>query len=250
MSGKLGGRPLSREIAGRVIAITGASSGIGMATARVCAQYGAKVSLGARREERVKELARELGGDAIAVACDVGDEQQGRFFIERTRQRFGRIDALVNSAGVLFRSPIDGASTEEWRQMVRTNVMGVLYCTHAALAIMRSQRTGHIVNLGSVGGTRAVAGVGVYCLTKFAIHGFTEALRQELAGSGICVTLIEPGTVGTKMVAARRLGAVAAVVEPVTPAAIAETIVYALQRPAEVTVAGLRALSEADPRPW
>lgn len=233
-----------------MIAISGASSGIGMATAWACAGLGAKVSLGARSAERIERLARDIGGGAIAVPVDVGEEPQAGFFVEQTCRRFGRLDALVNSAGVMFKGHIDGGRTEEWRQMVRTNVMGVLYCTHAALPIMRAQRSGHIVNIGSVGGTRAVAGVGVYSLTKFAIHGFTEALRQELAGTGIRVTLLEPSTVTTDMLGDAEPAGGPVGMAPLTPGAIAEAIVYALEQAAGVTVAALRAVPAADPRPW
>jgi NADP-dependent 3-hydroxy acid dehydrogenase YdfG len=124
------------DLAGRVVAITGASSGIGEATALACARAGAAVAFSARRSDRIEALAERIeeeGGRALAVTADVGDEEQARTFVAAACERFGRLDALVNNAGVMLLGPIDGAPTEEWRRMVHVNVMGVLYCTHAAL---------------------------------------------------------------------------------------------------------------------
>src|SRR3954462_5580867 len=179
------------DLAGRVVAITGASSGIGEATALACAKAGAAVSLAARRTERIEQLAARIeqdGGRALAVTADVGEEEQARAFVERTAAELGRLDALVNNAGVMLLGPIADAPTEEWRRMVHVNVFGVLYCTHAALPIMRAQGSGHIVTVSSVAGRVARAGSGVYNLTKFGVGAFSESLRQETAGSGIRVT--------------------------------------------------------------
>jgi NADP-dependent 3-hydroxy acid dehydrogenase YdfG len=190
------------DLSGRAVAITGASSGIGEATALACARAGAAVSLGARRTDRIEALAQRIqadGGTAVAIATDVGEEEQARAFVEQTREQLGRLDALINNAGVMLLGPIGGAPTEEWRRMIHANVYGVLYCTHAALPIMREQGSGHIVTVSSVAGRVARAGSGVYNLTKHGVGAFSEALRQEVSGDNIRVTLIEPGAVATEL---------------------------------------------------
>ena len=190
------------DLSGKVVAITGASSGIGEATALLCARSGAAVALGARRADRIDALARRIeakGGAAAAIAVDVASEDQARGFVEAAKHQLGRIDALVNNAGVMLLGPIEGADTDEWRRMIDVNVLGLLYCTHAALPLMREQGGGHIVNVSSVAGRRASLGAGVYNLTKFGVNGFSEALRQEALNSDIRVTIIEPGFVETEL---------------------------------------------------
>src|SRR6476646_9532324 len=143
------------DLSGQAVAVTGASSGIGEATALACARAGAAVALAARRAERIDELARRIvaeGGRAIAVPSDVGEEDQARAFVERAHAELGRLDVLVNNAGVMLLGPISGAPTEEWRRMIHANVYGVLYCTHAALPLMANQGSGHIINVSSVAG--------------------------------------------------------------------------------------------------
>ena len=207
------------ELQGRVVAITGASSGIGEATALACARAGASVALAARRTERIEALADRIGqagGEALAVTADVGEEHEANAFVTRTHERFGRLDALVNNAGVMLLGPIEGAPTEEWRRMIHVNVLGVLYCTHSALPLMHAQGGGDIVNVSSVGGRVLGRYSGVYSLTKFGIGAFSEALRQENVDTGIRVTLIEPG--GSKRsfgaTCARRSCASSAAVSP------------------------------------
>ena len=190
------------ELSDQVVAVTGASSGIGEATALACARAGAAVSLAARRTERIEALAARItreGGRALAFATDVGEEDSARGFVERTHAELGRLDVLVNNAGVMLLGPIEGAGTEEWRQMIHANVFGVLYCTHAALPLMRAQGSGHIVNVSSVAGRVARAGSGVYNLTKFGVGAFSESLRQEAVALGVRVTLVEPGAVATEL---------------------------------------------------
>jgi NADP-dependent 3-hydroxy acid dehydrogenase YdfG len=190
------------DLSGQVVAVTGASSGIGEATALACAHAGAAVALAARRGDRIQALAERIageGGRAIAVPTDVGDEGQAQAFIERAHAELGRLDVLVNNAGVMLLGPIENAPTEEWRRMIQANVFGVLYCTHAALPLMHQQGSGHIVNISSVAGRVARAGSGVYNLTKFGIGAFSESLRQEAVGMGVRVTLIEPGAVATEL---------------------------------------------------
>ena len=233
------------DLSGQVVAITGASSGIGEATARACAGAGASVSLAARRSERIEALAEQIageGGRAIAVTADVGEEAHASDFIRRTHAELGRIDVLVNNAGVMLLGPIEGAPTEEWRRMVHVNIFGVLYCTHAALPLMREQGSGHIVNVSSVAGRIARAGSAVYNLTKFGVGAFSESLRQEAVPIGVRVTLIEPGAVATELAEhnrpevreqiAKRFGGI----ELLTADDIARSILFAIGQPAHVSV--------------
>jgi NADP-dependent 3-hydroxy acid dehydrogenase YdfG len=233
------------DLSGRTIAITGASSGIGEATALACARAGAAVALAARRVERIEALAERIradGGTALAIETDVGDEQQANAFVERAHAELGRLDALVNNAGVMLLGPIQDAPTEEWRRMVHANVFGVLYCTHAALPLMRAQGAGDIVNVSSVAGRIARAGSGVYNLTKWGVCAFSESLRQETAGSGIRVTLIEPGAVTTELVDQNRPEIVELIhkrfgdMRPLDAADIANAILYALGQPPHVSI--------------
>jgi len=190
------------DLSGKVVAITGASSGIGAATALLCAQSGAAVALGARRSDRIDALAQQIedeGGAAAAITVDIASEDQARGFVEGAHHRLGRIDALVNNAGVMLLGPVEGADTAQWRQMIDVNVLGLLYCTHAALPLMREQGGGHIVNVSSVAGRRASLGAAVYNLTKFGVNGFSEGLRQEALHSNVRVTIIEPGFVETEL---------------------------------------------------
>jgi NADP-dependent 3-hydroxy acid dehydrogenase YdfG len=233
------------DLAGHVVAVTGASSGIGEATALACAEAGAAVSLAARRTERIDALAeriRDAGGRALAVQTDVGEEQQARAFVERTNEQLGGIDVLVNNAGVMLLGPIIGAPTEEWRRMVHANVFGVLYCTHAALPLMAERKSGHIVNVSSVAGRIAREGSGVYNLTKFGVGAFSESLRQEGVRYGVRVTLIEPGAVATELPEhnrpeiQERIRQTLADVEPLTAEDIASAVLYAIGQPQNVSV--------------
>jgi NADP-dependent 3-hydroxy acid dehydrogenase YdfG len=233
------------DLSGRVVAVTGASSGIGEATALACAQAGAAVALAARRTERIEALAQriaEAGGRALAIPADVGEEDQARAFVARAHAELGGLDALVANAGVMLLGPIEGAPTEEWRRMVHANVFGVLYCTHAALPLLRAQGTGDVVIVSSVAGRVARAGAGVYNLTKFGVGAFAEALRQETAGSGIRVTLVEPGAVATELVGHNRPEVLAQLakrfvgVTPLQSKDIADAVLFALGQPPHVSV--------------
>jgi NADP-dependent 3-hydroxy acid dehydrogenase YdfG len=236
---------MSIDLSGQVVAVTGASSGIGEATALACARAGAAVSLAARRTERIETLSQRIvdeGGTAISMTTDVGEEEQARAFVQRTHSELGRLDVLVNNAGVMLLGPIENAPTEEWRRMLHANVFGVLYCTHAALPLMRKQGSGHIVNVSSVAGRIARAGSGVYNLTKFGVSAFSESLRQEGVAIGVRVTLIEPGAVATELPGHNReevLEQMAKRFAGVTPLAsedIAEAILYAIGQPENVAV--------------
>jgi clavulanate-9-aldehyde reducatase len=233
------------DLSGQVVAVTGASSGIGEATALACAGAGAAVALAARRADRIEGLADRIageGGRALAVQTDVSEEAQARAFIERTHAELGRLDVLVNNAGVMLLGPVQGAPTEEWRRMIDANVYGVLYCTHAALPLMSGQGSGHIINVSSVAGRVARAGIGVYNLTKFGVGAFSEALRQECVPLGVRVTLIEPGAVATELASHNRgevLQQIAKNFQDVTPLEaddIAGAVLYAIGQPPNVSV--------------
>jgi len=233
------------DLAGQVVAITGASSGIGEATALECARAGAAVALAARRGDRLDALVGRIeaeGGRALAVTADVADEVQARGFVERAHERFGRLDVLINNAGVMLLGPIDGAPTEEWRRMVAVNVMGVLYCTHAALPLMKAAGGGDVVIISSVGGRVVGRFSGVYSLTKFGVNAFAEALRVESVGANIRVIVIEPGRVESELREHTRpevfeqMGAGFANVVAMSASEVGEVIVHALEQPRNVTL--------------
>ena len=233
------------DLSGKAIAITGASSGIGEATALACAAAGASVALAARRADRIEALAKRIeddGGRALAIPTDVGEEDQARAFVERAHAELGRLDGLVNNAGVMLLGPIEGAPTEEWRRMIHANLFGVLYCTHAALPLMRAQGSGDVVNVSSVAGRVARAGSGVYSLTKWGVNAFSEALRQECTGAGIRVTMIEPGAVATELPSHNRPPVLEQMMKrfegvvPLQAQDIANTILFALGQPPHVSV--------------
>jgi NADP-dependent 3-hydroxy acid dehydrogenase YdfG len=195
-------------LAGTVALVTGASSGIGAATADALAAHGAAVALAARRRDHLEELAariREQGGTALVLECDVTDQEQAASAVERTVAELGRLDTLVNNAGVMLLGPAAEAPLDEWQRMVDLNVLGLLYCAHAALPYLRRaaadgpRQVADMVNISSVAGRSARAGNGVYALTKFGVGAFSESLRQELAGQYVRVSLIEPGATATEL---------------------------------------------------
>jgi NADP-dependent 3-hydroxy acid dehydrogenase YdfG len=233
------------DLSGQVVAITGASSGIGEATALAAAQAGAAVALAARRAERIEALARRIedgGGRAIAVPTDVSDEAQARAFVARTIDELGQLDALVNNAGVMLLGPVAGASTDEWRRMIDANVYGVIYCTHAAIDHLIERGRGHVVTVGSVAGVRASAGSAVYNLTKFGVNAFSEALRQEVAEHNVRVTVVNPGAVSTELrehlspeLQQSQRDRLSGVTQ-LAATDIANTIIYALGQPEHVSL--------------
>ena len=238
---------MADELAGKVAAITGASSGIGEATAEALASAGATVAIGARREDRLESLASRIsdnGGKALPIAVDVSDEASARSFVERTHSELGSLDILVNNAGVMLLGPVEGADTAQWRTMVNVNLLGLFYCTHAALPLMREAGSGHIVNISSVAGRSANAGSAVYNLTKFGVGAFSEGLRQEVTSAGIRVTIIEPGYVETELQAHNEHPAVVdalekarqALPEPLQASDIAAAIRYAVTQPQRVDI--------------
>lgn len=188
---------------GKTAVITGASSGIGEATARALAADGAAVVLAARREDRLQSLSDEItaeGGQALVAPADVTDRSACERLVEAAVEAFGRLDIFVNNAGLMPLSYVQKLKVEEWDRMLDVNVRGVLYCTAAALPQMMEQGSGHFVNVSSVAGRRTFPGGAVYCATKFAVRAFSDGVRNELAPKhNIRVTTIEPGTVATEL---------------------------------------------------
>jgi len=238
---------MAGALEGRVAAITGASSGIGEATAIALAKQGAGVALAARRRDRLEELAKRISGDggtAEVFEVDLADEASAREFVTGAAERLGGLDVLVNNAGVMLLGPVQGADTEHWRRMVEVNCLGLLYCTHAALPLMQERGGGHIVNVSSVAGRHAGLGSAVYNLTKFGVVGFSEALRQEALHSNIRVTVIEPGFVATELQGHNELPVVQQAIEKMREDIgevleaedIAAAIAYAVGQPRRVNV--------------
>lgn len=237
---------MSSKLDGKVAIVTGASSGIGEATALALAAEGAKVALVARRADRLEKLVKrisESGGQALPIVADVADDTQAHEMVQKAKEQFGRVDILVNNAGVMLNGPIEGADTEDWRRMVNTNVLGLMYATHAALPIMKAQGEGHIVNISSVAGRVAQAGSAVYNATKWGVGGFSEALRQEVHKDKIRVTIIEPGAVATELTehitnpaAKERIQAWVKSLTPLESEDIAAAIIYAVTQPPRVNV--------------
>ena len=199
---------MTQSLAGTVALVTGASSGIGEATALALAEDGAAVAVVARRKDRLEALAEritEAGGAALVIEADVTDQEQAAQAVATTVRELGRLDTLVNNAGVMLLGPIVGAPLEEWQRMVNLNVLGLLYCTHAALphlltaAAEQPREVADVVNVSSVAGRVNRVGNGVYSATKFGVGAFSESLRQEVATRHVRVTIIEPGATATEL---------------------------------------------------
>ncbi|WP_328966725.1 SDR family oxidoreductase [Streptomyces sp. NBC_00239] len=227
----------------KVVAITGASSGIGEATARRLAADGHRLFLGARRTDRLDALSREIeeaGGTAAFRRLDVTDAADVRAFVAAAREHCGRVDVVVNNAGVMPLSPLEALKVDEWDRMIDVNVRGVLHGIAAALPVMRAQGGGHFVNVASVGAYEVSPTAAVYCATKFAVRAVSEGLRQESDGS-VRVTLVSPGVTESELaegisdpVAREAMKAYRAVALPAS--AIAEAIAYAVAQPAGADV--------------
>jgi NADP-dependent 3-hydroxy acid dehydrogenase YdfG len=193
---------VDRPLSGRVALVTGASSGIGEATVVALARAGASVAIGARRRDRLDGLAARLGEggtEVVTLDLDVTDEAACRDAVARTRSELGGLDVLVNNAGVMLLGTIVGADPEDWRRMLGTNVLGLMYMTHAAIEGMVEQGSGDVVNISSVAGRQARKGAGVYNASKWAVNAFSESLRQEVTTKGVRVSLVEPGAVSTEL---------------------------------------------------
>lgn len=230
----------------KVAIITGASSGIGEATAIALAAEGAKVVIAARRGDRLEALAKRIessGGKALPIVTDITDETQANNLIHQANAELGRVDILVNNAGVALTGNIHDGNTSDWRRMFDVNVFGLLYATHAVLPIFKAQGVGHIVNISSVAGRIARAGIGIYNATKWGVNAISESLRQEVLKDNIRVTIIEPGLVETeinnhttdpvaKKISEERIRAIA----PLQSDDIARAIAYAVTQPPHVNV--------------
>jgi len=242
---------MADRLDGTVALVTGASSGIGEATARELAAQGAAVAVAARRRDRLDALAagiEDAGGRALVLEADVTDTEQARATVQRTVDELGRLDTVINNAGVMLLGPAVGAPAEEWDRMVALNVGAVLHVAHAALPHLIAaaedgpRHVADLVNISSVAGRRATAGSAVYNLTKFGVGAFSESLRQELASRHVRVSLVEPGAVDTELPlhlraeireqAAERFRGV----ERLEAADIADAIAYIVTRPRRMAV--------------
>jgi NADP-dependent 3-hydroxy acid dehydrogenase YdfG len=236
---------MSTGLMGTVALVTGASSGIGAATARALAAQGASVAMAARRKDRLDALAGEI--DGLAIEADITDQAQAVGAVETTVERYGRLDIVVNNAGVMLLGPIVDAPTEEWDRMVALNVLGLLYVSHAALPhLLRAaegepRQVADLVNISSVAGRRVGAGGGVYQLTKHGIGAFSESLRQEVTERRVRVALVEPGAVDTELtdhlrpeIREQLRSGIAS--EPLAADDIADGVVYIVTRPRRVGI--------------
>ena len=245
---------MTSKLIGTVALVTGASSGIGEATARRLAEDGAAVALVARRRDRLETLTAEIehaGGTALAVAADITDRRQAEAALRLTVERFGRLDILVNNAGLMLLGPVVGADPAEWDRMIAINAQGLLYTTHAALPYLLKaaedgpRQVADIVNISSIAGRVAWNGYGVYNMTKFGVNGFTEALRQEVTKRHVRVGVLEPGGVTTELgshntgAAREEIDDFYATTETLTPDDIADGVTYMVSRPRHASIGEL-----------
>jgi NADP-dependent 3-hydroxy acid dehydrogenase YdfG len=193
---------MNHNIADKIVVITGASSGLGEATARLLSAKGAVVVLGARRVDRIQSLAHEFtaqGSKALAVATDVTDRAQVKHLVDEAVRTYGRIDIMINNAGLMPQSRIERLKVDEWDRMIDVNIKGVLYGIAAAMPYMMQQKSGHFVNVSSVAGHKVGIGAAVYAATKHAVRALSEGLRQEVKAYNIRTTVISPGAVATEL---------------------------------------------------
>jgi NADP-dependent 3-hydroxy acid dehydrogenase YdfG len=193
---------MNNAINGKIIVITGASSGLGEATARRLSEQEATVVLAARRSDRITALAEELKGlgrQALAVTTDVTKVEQVQALVDVTAQTYGRIDVMINNAGLMPHSPLERLKIDDWNAMIDVNLKGVLYGIAAALPYMKKQKSGHFINVSSVAGHKVRPGAAVYAATKFAVRALSEGLRQEVKPYNIRTTVISPGAVATEL---------------------------------------------------
>jgi NADP-dependent 3-hydroxy acid dehydrogenase YdfG len=229
-------------LSNKVVLITGASSGIGEATARTLAAAGAKVAIGARRIDRLEHLASEIetaGGTVLACNLDVTSRESVQAFADAAVEAFGRIDVIVNNAGIMPLSPMSSLKVEEWDRMVDVNIKGVLYGIAAVLPVMNRQGSGQIINISSIGGLYVVPIGTVYCATKYAVRAISDGLRQE--NDKIRVTCVYPGVVESELADTITDPAAAEVMATyrqiaLKPEAIAEAIVHAIGQPSDVDI--------------
>jgi NADP-dependent 3-hydroxy acid dehydrogenase YdfG len=233
------------NIAEKVVAITGASSGIGQSTAKFLARQGAKVVLGARRKNRIDEVVEEIsaaGGKAIGFAVDVTKRAEVEALIKQAVDSFGRVDVIINNAGIMPIAPVEALKVEEWDRQIDVNIKGLLYGVAAVLPYMQKQKNGHIINIASVFGIKVFAPGGtVYCATKSAVRALTEGLRIELHSQNIRCTMISPGAVASELPESSSEEAtrknLREFYKMAIPAdTIARAIAYAIEQPAEVEI--------------
>jgi NADP-dependent 3-hydroxy acid dehydrogenase YdfG len=241
---------MTKRLDGTVALVTGASSGIGEATAATLAEEGAAVALVARRKDRLEALAERIGGDAptLVIEADITDLDQAQRAVATTVGELGRLDTLVNNAGVMLLGPIVDAPVEEWQRMVNLNLLGLLYCTHAALphllaaAGQEPRSVADVVNVSSVAGRVARLNSGVYNATKHGVGAFSESLRQEVTARHVRVTIIEPGATATELAFHNRAEILEGMaqtfggIEIMQAEDIAESIRYAVTQPRRVAV--------------
>jgi NADP-dependent 3-hydroxy acid dehydrogenase YdfG len=240
---------MTRPLEGTVALVTGASSGIGAATAASLAAQGASVSLAARRKDRLEALAADIrgqGGTALVLESDVTDQQEAADAVERTVAELDRLDTLINNAGVMLLGPAVGAPLSEWQRMVDLNVLGLLYCAHAAMPhLLRAAESGprevaDMVNISSVAGRAARNGNAVYSLTKHGVGAFSESLRQELARRYVRVSLVEPGATATELASHNRPEVLQSIRgqfgQRMEATDISDAITYIVTRPRHVAV--------------
>ena len=242
---------MADHLAGTVSLVTGASSGIGEASALKLATLGSTVALVARRGERLQRLAERIAGDGqhpLVIQADVGSQEEAKAAVERTVAEFGRLDTLINNAGVMLLGPVEDAPLEEWRRMLDVNVAGLLYCAHAALPHLLKAADGEprgvadMVNISSVAGRVARSGSGVYNLTKHGVGAFSEALRQEVTDRHVRVSLVEPGAVETELSSHNRPEIREGITQTFTDVKklaapdVADAIAYIVTRPRHVAV--------------
>jgi NADP-dependent 3-hydroxy acid dehydrogenase YdfG len=233
---------------GTVALVTGASSGIGEATALKLAELGASVALVARRRDRLEELAGKIGERALVIEADVGSQEQAQAAVERTVSELGRLDTLINNAGVMLLGPVQDAPLEEWERMLSVNLAGLLYCAHAALPHLLKAGEGgprnvaDMVNISSVAGRVARVGSGVYNLTKHGVGAFSESLRQEVTERHVRISLVEPGAVSTELASHNRpeiqqvIGQSFGDMTRLEAGDIGDAIAYIVTRPAHVAI--------------
>ena len=237
---------MSRNIEGKVVVITGASSELGESTARHVAKLGATVVLGARRKDRLDAIVKNIqadGGKALAVSTDVTNRTQVEALVQKAIGTYGKVDVLVNNAGIMPIAPLSLLKVDEWDRMIDLNIKGVLYGIAAALPQMKKQKSGHIINTASVFGIKVFAPGGtVYCATKSAVRALTEGLRVEVHGDGIRTTIISPGAVDSELKGSTSDEASSKVVSDLYKAwgipadTIARAIAYAIEQPADVDI--------------
>ena len=236
---------MTEGIKGKIVVVTGASSGLGEATARLLSAQGARLVLGARRADRLHSLAKDLeagGGKAFVLQTDVTRPEQVKALVDSAVRSYGRLDVMINNAGIMPQAPLEQLKIDEWDRMIDVNIKGVLYGIAAALPHMQRQKAGHFINVSSVAGHRVGPGFAVYAATKHAVRALSEGLRQEVKPYNIRTTVISPGAVATELpntitdpAAAERVRAFYSQVA-VPADSFARAVAFAISQPEEVDI--------------